>query len=50
VCGGMHDGGEHGCGGYFCAGHLSYSFRGEDEEMSPQLCAGCLEVWKAAGG
>lgn len=22
VCGGMHDGGEHGCGGYFCGAHL----------------------------
>lgn len=21
VCGGMHDGGDHGCGGYFCGDH-----------------------------
>jgi hypothetical protein len=21
VCGGMHDGAEHGCGGYFCSDH-----------------------------
>jgi hypothetical protein len=47
VCGGMHDGGEHGCGRYFCAAHLFHGFRGEDEEMSPQLCAECLKVWEA---
>ncbi len=24
VCGGMHGGGEYGCGGYFCEKHLTY--------------------------
>ena len=24
VCGGMHDGGDYGCGGYFCGDHLYY--------------------------
>jgi hypothetical protein len=36
-CGGMHDGGEHGCGDYFCASHLFY---GSAPEM---LCGSCLE-------
>ena len=35
VCGGMHDGGEYGCGRYFCAEHL---YIGSPE----QLCAECL--------
>lgn len=33
VCGGMHDGGKHGCGQYFCWNHL-YSFG--------SLCKICL--------
>lgn len=46
VCGGMHDGDEHGCGDYFCGEHLSYYWRGEsEEEMSPQLCDKCGELW-----
>lgn len=36
VCGGEHDGGEHGCGGYFCYEHLFMTKRG-------QLCNKCLE-------
>lgn len=35
-CGGMHDGGEHGCGGYFCAEHL---YPGAPET----LCGPCLD-------
>lgn len=35
VCGGMHQGGEHGCGYYFCSQHL-YVGRSE------QLCSECL--------
>ena len=39
-CGGMHDGGDHGCGGYFCSDHLWLS--------APQRtclpCAGEYEV------
>jgi hypothetical protein len=36
VCGGMHDGGEHGCGKYFCEEHL---FGG----APAQLCKACLD-------
>lgn len=42
VCGGMHDGGEHGCGYYFCGKHLSYS------ECEDALCEPCLEAWEEA--
>lgn len=43
VCGGEHDGGDHGCGGYFCSAHLAFSFRGcNEQEMSPQLCPKCV--------
>lgn len=38
VCGGMHDGGEHGCGGYFCAAHLYFTLTVRD-----QLCGACVE-------
>jgi len=49
VCGGAPDGGEHGCGLHFCGQHLSYAWRGEDEdEMSPPLCASCLTAWEHA--
>ena len=34
VCGGMHDGGDHGCGGYFCYEHLVITDVG-------QLCTTC---------
>lgn len=34
-CGDMHDGGEHGCGKYFCYEHLSYM----------QLCPECQEEY-----
>ncbi len=36
VCGGMHDGGEYGCGRYFCYSHLYMG-------ASAQLCLECLE-------
>jgi hypothetical protein len=39
VCGSMHQGGEHGCGYYFCGAHL---IMGGPE----QLCASCLEEWE----
>lgn len=39
VCGGMHGGGEHGCGRYFCSGHLWYvSGAGGD------LCKACSDA------
>jgi hypothetical protein len=36
VCGGMHEGGELGCGGYFCYSHL---FMGR----GAQLCSSCFK-------
>lgn len=39
VCGSMHDGGEHGCGRYFCSSHL---FFGAPE----QLCERCLTFFE----
>lgn len=46
VCGGMHDGDEHGCGRYFCGEHLGYYWRGPDEDMSVQLCGACGPRWQ----
>jgi hypothetical protein len=37
VCGGMHDGGDYGCGGYFCGKHLSFAARRKGE-----YCGRCL--------
>jgi hypothetical protein len=37
VCGSMHDGGEYGCGDYFCPAHIF--FNASDE----QLCQACLD-------
>lgn len=50
VCGGMHDGGEHGCGGYFCEEHRSFAIPAEDEngERVGELCPDCLKEWEAA--
>lgn len=42
-CGGMPDGDEHGCGGYFCHRHLSFALTGDD---TPQLCDTCLERYE----
>lgn len=36
VCGGMHDGGEWGCGRYFCGDHLFFG-------GPTQLCPSCME-------
>lgn len=36
VCGDMHDGGEHGCGAYFCSSHLLITRKG-------QLCEDCAQ-------
>ena len=38
VCGGMHGGDEHGCGGYFCGQHLWI-------RSGFQLCRGCSILW-----
>lgn len=39
VCGGLHDGGQHGCGLYFCREHLGVEMRGE---ATVTLCVECL--------
>ncbi len=44
-CGNDVIGGEHGCGGFFCDNHLCYAFN-EQDEMSPQLCMKCAEIWE----
>lgn len=38
VCGGMHEGGEHGCGLYFCQDHLRTAGQLREHE---QLCSRC---------
>ena len=40
ACGGMHDGGEHGCGKYFCVDHLHYC------GAPHPLCAACVEEYE----
>ena len=42
VCGGMHEGGEHGCGDYFCPRHLTYS---NDPEVKRQICRRCARKY-----
>ena len=50
VCGGAPYGGDHGCGGFFCRGHLDYYFTDDgDGEMSPQLCSKCGKLWEEMG-
>lgn len=51
VCGGMHDGGEDGCGGYFCGSHRFLTgFDDPDRSDSPDgfLCGPCCDAWEAA--
>jgi len=43
VCGGMHEGDEHGCGNYFCGAHLVYVLSSEDV---PQLCEACAAEYE----
>lgn len=38
VCGGMHEGGDHGCGSYFCTAHMDVV---EHEGKYFQLCSKC---------
>lgn len=47
ACGGMHDGGDHGCGDYFCPRHLSVGFR-DDDTGSAQLCPACVVRFEGA--
>jgi hypothetical protein len=48
VCGGMHEGGEHGCGNYFCFTHLDYADLTDiGEEGSVYLCSECYEKFEA---
>lgn len=37
ACGDMHDGGEHGCGLYFCEEHLAFA----DDDRDARLCERC---------
>lgn len=41
VCGDMHDGDEHSCGGYFCAGHLIMGIG-----IPNQMCEACAEAYE----
>ncbi len=49
VCGGMHDGGEDGCGGYFCGEHR-FLTGWEDSTKRPEgfLCLSCCDEWEQA--
>jgi hypothetical protein len=38
VCGGMHEGGDHGCGNYYCQDHLNLCY-------PEQLCKDCAEAY-----
>lgn len=48
VCGGMHDGGDHGCGRYFCEKHLVYTGCESVLDHSPgaALCDACAGRWE----
>lgn len=50
LCGEIGDGGEHGCGGYFCSGDLFYVAvrQGRFIDPPPQLCTTCVARWDAA--
>lgn len=41
-CGGMHDGGDHGCGRYFCGQHI---FMGIG--LPEQMCESCADEYAA---
>lgn len=41
VCGGMHDGDEHGCGDYFCYTHLKMGVG-----LPAQLCEECVDLYR----
>lgn len=41
VCGDMHDGGEYGCGGYFCAAHLLMGVG-----LPEQMCEACADAYE----
>jgi hypothetical protein len=43
-CGGMPDGGDHGCGGYFCHAHVEYPLVDDVD----QLCGTCIERFERA--
>lgn len=40
VCGDMHDGGDYGCGGYFCYRHLYFYYAPNGDSV--RLCADCI--------
>lgn len=41
VCGGMHEGGVHGCGRYFCSKHLTQIWDELIETVDSQVCDSC---------
>jgi len=43
ICGGMMDGGEHGCGKFFCSQHLNVTLTGP---ATVQLCRRCLREYE----
>lgn len=54
VCGGMHDGGPFGCGGYFCEAHRTLALLTDadrekyaDEPSPGQLCVTCDAKYEA---
>ncbi len=53
ACGDMHDGGDHGCGKYFCDGHMGYRVvagdDGQPKLTGPQLCDDCIESYSDDG-
>lgn len=46
-CGGMHDGGEHGCGDYFCTDHLFMTGNESGESPGHFMCLACCDAWEA---
>ena len=53
VCGGMHLGGEYGCGKYYCSNHLYYGhdFRDEENDITiwlynENLCEECCKFYE----
>jgi hypothetical protein len=49
VCGGMHEGGEYGCGRYFCSEHLTMIYDQTEDLDNPidvQICYDCLKMYE----
>ena len=46
VCGGMHGGDEHGCGGYFCGKHRKAIPTGSAGPKYVEVCFKCEQAWR----